>query len=243
MPAPLSLERLRRHLAGRGLPSNYVERVIGEWADHLEDLSTAQFSKEAEMPQTISLSALGDEQELADATVLHYWSRTFAGRHPVWTFLIAPIPLLLVCWLAYYAGIVLFVTAMGEDFLHRQSPTQHAIVQFLLETGLQLPPIAATALLAWLAHRSGHPLRWFMAACTLVAILAACHHATFALPIGRGKGMLAIGFGIGANVHALQALAPLLTGALLMWWYGRHPVFPGGSTPETVPSDPLRQAA
>ena len=241
MPVQPSLERLRCDLLRRGLPFRYVERVIGEWADHLEDSSTAQFSKEAEMPQTNPLVQLGDESVLADATVLHYRSRTFAGRHPVWTFLVAPIPLLLLCWVGYYALIILGVFATGDEFFHRQSPTRHALVQFFLEASLQFPPIAATMVLAWLAHRSGQKLRWFVAACAIVALFAACHHTNFALPVGRGKGMLAIG--IGSNIHATQLVAPLLAGAVLMWWFGRHPTAPDGSSPESLPSDSLSHAA
>ena len=105
MPAQPSLRRLRRDLLRRGLPRNYVNRVIGEWADHLEDLSSAQLSKEADMPQTKAVDFLGSETELAEAAVLQYRARTFAGRHPVWTFLVAPIPLLLLCWIGFYAGL------------------------------------------------------------------------------------------------------------------------------------------
>lgn len=242
MSAQPSLNQLRRELLRRGLPNGYVERVVGEWADHVEDQWNSHISKEADMPQTNPIESLGEEAELVESTVLRFRSRTFAGRHPIWTFLVAPIPLLLACWIVFYAGLAAVMALVDKDALRTASPTAHGMTQFILQAALYLPPVAATLVLAWLAARSGQRQRWLAAACVLVALFAAGHHTNFALPIGRGQGQLMIGLGLGRGMSFVNAVAPLLIGALAIWRMGQRTT-PDGTSPESSPGEPLRQAA
>ncbi|MBL9123152.1 MAG: hypothetical protein JNG90_05930, partial [Planctomycetaceae bacterium] len=224
MLAPLPLERLRRELLRRGLPPSYVERVVGEWADHYEDLSSAHFSKEADMPATKVIESFGSETELAEAAVLQFRARTFAGRHPVWTFIVAPVPLLILCWVAYYSSMALVLSTARDSLFDRTSPAAHALVQLCFETSLLLPPVAAALVLARMARRSGRRARWLLAACALVALIAGCHRANLALPIGGGDGSLMVGFGIGSRqIVWQQAAFPLLIGGAVAWWMSRKP--------------------
>jgi len=241
MPAPLSLNQLRRDLLRRGLPPSYVERVIDEWADHLEDLSSAQFSKEADMPMPSVSESFGNEAELAESAVLQFRARTFAGRHPIWTFLVAPIPLLLLCWVGYYCVIALVLSTAKDTYFDRNSPAAHATYQMLFETTLLIPPVIATLILARLARRSGQRGRWLLAACVMVAIVAASHQAHLALPVGRGNGALMLGFGLGQSMDWQQAAFPLVICGAFLWWMGRTTPTPRGVSPDT--GERLSQAA
>ncbi len=241
MPVPPSLKELRRDLLRRGLPASYVERVIGEWADHLEDLSSAQFSKEADMPMPSVSESFGTDTELAENAVLQYRSRTFAGRHPVWTFLVAPIPLLLLCWTGYYGVLAVLLSTTRDSFFDRGSPAAHATYQLLFETTLLIPPVIATLVLVRLASRSGQRGRWLIAACVLVAFVAACHQANLALPLGRANGALMVGFGFGRDLDWQQAAFPLVVGGAFLWWMGRKSHVPRGTSPDS--GERLSQAA
>lgn len=241
MPAPPSLKHMRRDLLRRGLPAGYVERVIEEWSDHLEDLSTAQFSKEADMPVPSVRETFGSEAELAESAVLQFRARTFAGRHPIWTFLIAPIPLLLLCWVGYYSVLALLLSTTRDRYFDRGSPAAHATYQMFFETSLLIPPVVATLILGRLALRSGQRSRWMIAACALVALVAATHQANLALPVGRGNGALMVGFGVGRNPEWQQAAFPLVIGGAFLWWMRRKMPTPSGTSPDS--GERLSQAA
>jgi hypothetical protein len=173
--------------------------------------------------------------------VLQFRARTFAGRHPVWTFLVAPIPLLLLCWVGYYCVVALLLSTTRDAYFDRNSPAAHATYQMLFETTLLIPPVVATLILARLALRSGQRGRWLLAACALVAFVAACHQSQLALPVGRGKGALTVGFGIGSNLDWQQAAFPLVIGGAFLWWMGRKTPAPRGTSPDS--GEHLRQAA
>lgn len=242
MPDLPSFERLRCELRRRGLPRAYLDRLIGEWSDHYQDLLSELSSKEAEMPQSSPSLYLGDEAELADAAVRQYRARTFAGRHPVWTFIAAPLPLTIACWALFYA-VLIGAVMLASDAWRPESATMHGLTQFVFQLSYALPPVAAVLILAWLARRSGQPVVWFGAACFLVALLAASHHPALALPVGRGKGSLAIGFGLGYSMAWQQGLLPLAIGALCWLRMRRAGNSPDAPTPDCQPLSPLHQAA
>src|SRR3712207_2350761 len=95
-----SLETLRHDLVRRGLPLDYVERVIEEMEDHLADLA-----HEAERAGPGSDAAgrplaehLGCPRRLAGLVVSQFRARSFCGRHPAIAFLLAPLPLVFLGW-------------------------------------------------------------------------------------------------------------------------------------------------
>src|SRR5262249_24026769 len=87
------LDALRSELSRRDLPREYLERVVREIADHQQDI-------QEELGPSDSTRRLGDMRRLADALVAGFRARTFCGRHPLLTFVLAPIPVSIVAWTA-----------------------------------------------------------------------------------------------------------------------------------------------
>ena len=89
MARPQWRDRLREELRKRNLPPAYAARLIEELADHVTDLEQENPNKDAQM---LVEEKLGSPESLAEAAAVELAGRMFAGRHPVLTFLVAPIP-------------------------------------------------------------------------------------------------------------------------------------------------------
>src|SRR5882672_2136870 len=103
MPDQGWLEALRGDLARRGLPAGYVNRFLQALEDHIEDVSQEReesMRTDAEVAESVSAleERLGGREKLADQAAAEYRRANFAGRHPVWTFVVAPVPALILCW-------------------------------------------------------------------------------------------------------------------------------------------------
>src|SRR5262245_18302872 len=113
------LDKLRRDLLCRGLPGDYVSRAVQELADHHADLVEAD-AVESGLSAEAAWEELGDVEQLGEELVRKYRARSFAGRHPLLTFLIAPRPTVVMIWMgAFFAGwTALFVAAqmLGDTF-------------------------------------------------------------------------------------------------------------------------------
>ena len=103
MNKSLSPKSLMLKLASRGIPPTYAWRVTRELDDHAVDLAENANGK------------LGGADQLVEEIVTNYRNRTFAGRHPLLTFLLLPLPLAIVSYLLFIhvwvAGLLLFVKA------------------------------------------------------------------------------------------------------------------------------------
>src|SRR5262245_46923954 len=97
-----SQDELRSELRRQGLPHSYVERLLAELDDHYEDLveerSTSMGAARKLQSESISQEnlqeRLGEPAQLALFAAEQYHARSFWGRHPVLTYLLAPLPLL-----------------------------------------------------------------------------------------------------------------------------------------------------
>jgi hypothetical protein len=134
MPGQPWLEALRGDLARRGLPPGYVKRFLRELEDHVEDISQEQEeimrtdAQGTTMESNAALSVeerLGGREQLAEQAVAEFQRANFAGRHPVWTFLVAPIPAALIAWVLFYVVFVFgieglaWVAGGGVERLHQ----------------------------------------------------------------------------------------------------------------------------
>lgn len=219
MKSPHLFESLRQELLGRGLSLSYIERVISELDDHRQDLLAETFGKEAGMNSgELALGKIGEAQTLANAFTDSYRSRTFAGRHPFWTFVVTPIPLTLLMWVGFYLAFVGLMTVLQETFGNRPlGPLGQQLGSFaflLLFSGGKFLPAAASAILysRWI-RRSGRPCGWYIPSCLMIALVAACHQNRLLLPTEPGSGEFSIGFG--TNLEPLHLAIPLLVGTLL----------------------------
>jgi hypothetical protein len=203
-------------LARRGLPRAYIERLVSELNDHLIDLleerNTAMGAARKLQIESDNLQQrLGDPTQLAIFAADQYHSRTFWGRHPLVTFLFAPLPLLVAVWLAYVFTVWLVVALpaafgvwmTGWSIPAEDHPYLQAFSLTLFTWGLfVLPPLATALLLCRTYRRNALNIRWPMLGCTLLALVAAIIHFSWRLKTGPNPsdlGMFMIGFNLGAS--------------------------------------------
>lgn len=225
------LERLRAELIRRGLPIKYVQRTVAELQDHRRDILDEFAGDPSRLPDAnqVADGRLGDQGQLADAVVHHYRCRTFWGRHPVLTFIIAPIPTLVLAWLAAFLGIWSLMWLVPDDIVHESFGVPlFRMVDFLLIYGV---PAAVTALLCRAGYRHALGWPWVGAACLLVGLLAFSLFTTLEPPTaGPGSGRYTVGLAFGwqqfASLLAIQQLtqllAPLTVGACFLFGREMH---------------------
>lgn len=192
---------LQTELVRQGLPGDYSERLMDELLDHYLCLEEETASMDA--LQTASIEGrIGKPDEIAQTAGTEYRARSVFGRHPVLTFVIGPIPLLVLTWtlcggiaaLAFW-GFGLFV---GDDFSWTKSTVTPTVVT-LLRVVYFLWALAPFVLSAWLlvriARRSGRSAKWAFCACAIIGLFASTYESCTVLPIepGTGKGIVAFG--------------------------------------------------
>ncbi|MGL4549589.1 MAG: HAAS signaling domain-containing protein [Gemmataceae bacterium] len=156
------LERVRAALLRHGLPEDYAERLVGELADHADDLDAGG----------AAIDRLGDPEGLAQEAVAGYRSASFAGRSPVLGLLVLPAA-------AGFAGLclyTLFADLMIEGVALAVGPAHPAVraaaAALVGAAGFAVP--LAVCVAAWPIHRhSGRPAGWYVGACALIGLLAA----------------------------------------------------------------------
>jgi hypothetical protein len=248
-----SLEHLTAQLERRGLPRTYIARLVDELDDHICDLID-------ERNQAMSMDArrscdlpdrLGTANHLADAAAAEYRRRTFGGRHPILTFLVAPVPVLLVLWIGCLTAALLFARSvpyvLGDAYRFEGRiaaewpPALFAIAWGLMYAVRVAPPLVAVTLFCWLARRSHVSWRWTLGAVLLVATLGGLYRAGFEPPSAPGRGQLFLGFGAGGDpMQLLQFLLPLLAAA---WFLLRGAARPLSNEPAAEAPLPLERAA
>lgn len=222
------LDQLTKNLQRRGLPQAYIDRLTDELADHIEDLIESRsipMSKDAHN-QRMVLGQIGSCDELATAAAGEFRRRSFFGRHPILTFVVAPIPTVMLVWVAFVFAALAFTAslplAFGNEYRFggRSAMEWPAVLMYtawtLIFAGGIVPPTVAVLLFARLARRANIGWTWLMVAGSLVAVLSGLFHADLIPPTGPGKGRLAIGFGVGAATMLSQLpqfLLPILIAA------------------------------
>ena len=191
------LVKLHAHLLGRGLPAAYVGRTVQELADHHADLVEGAACEQADGADQ-AWQKLGDVERLGDELVRKYRARSFAGRHPLLTFVAAPLPLVVTLWAAtFFAGwaAVFNVAELLGNALEQRAPTDWVAGTWPLPTWLvltvhyaieALPPAVCAWWFCRLASRSGRELRWAVVACGLIVLLSCLVYSDLRMP-GEGK--------------------------------------------------------
>jgi len=105
---PEAHETVAAELVRRGLPIDYAQRAAAELADHHRDLVAELRGAGLDEPNATAEATrrLGDARTLVKKTVREYQRRFWCGRWPLLTFLLGPIPLLVLAWVA--TGLLLF---------------------------------------------------------------------------------------------------------------------------------------
>jgi hypothetical protein len=220
------LNRVRQRLAKHDLAPNYVERVVEELANHLEDLKEQSTSTEAD-----AYSRLGEPEQVAEAAVTAYKRRSFLGRHPAAAFLVfgvSPVALLVALFVVTLCFIGMIEIGVG---ITKEPPNDlgivgSAVVNFVgsLLT-VVVPSILATILYCQLAKRLGAGRKWILVSSVTLAVFASSpaywragsgdHSWRFSVPW--------CGFhGGGSWVALTQHLVNLIVPLAIAWWFLRR---------------------
>src|SRR5687767_4504079 len=162
------LDQLSYELQQRDLPAAYIARYVDELREHITDLieeRKSNMSKDA-LTDAEVVAQIGAPVSLADAASVEFSRRSFFGRHPIATFLLAPIPLAVFAWVATFAtmfscgaGVVLLAQSLGmassNDSVASWSPAAILAILTVFSLGVVGPPAALTMFLCRLAHRNG----------------------------------------------------------------------------------------
>jgi hypothetical protein len=147
---------------------------------------------------------LGDVERLGKDLAREFHRRSFAGRHPLLTFVVAPLPALFVIWTAAWCvgvpllfGVVMPLLGWHEGQTVAEMSTALLWTMLTCHYGLLLvPPTVAAIWFCRLALQSGRGFAWAAPACLLVAILAFTLVSDLRLPHESHQGRLLIGFGL-----------------------------------------------
>jgi hypothetical protein len=226
MESQQAREQLIAELKRQGLPPAYIQRLVEELDDHLTDLqdertramntsddktataanadynaATVGRAGEPETADILNLQhRLGDPAQLAAFAAKQYRNRSFLGRHPILTFLIAPLPLVIVGLIMVCATIYLLSHAFGylfPKFDPDDSTVTYAFIGALLFwLVLVVPPLTTAAFLCRLARRNARNWRWAIVACALIALFCADTFVASGVPFienGRIQAGLCVG--------------------------------------------------
>ncbi|HTQ39893.1 MAG TPA: hypothetical protein VMJ32_12765 [Pirellulales bacterium] len=221
-------EELLTELRKQGLPQAYIQRLLDEWDDHLADLQdersmdmdTSENEPAADHTNLLKLhDRLGDPAQLAAFAAKEYHNRSFLGRHPIFTFIIAPIPLVLLSWIGITTGAVAFGMLLSHFFGSDMgdpwsAPFAFTIVNacwgWLLST---LIPIVDVLILCRVARRNALPWKWAKTAIVLIAMLCACFWMKFIQPTNSHYVPDSVG-----NGGSIVGLGIITSGAEAMLW-------------------------
>lgn len=190
MDAQQSLEQLAVELRRRRLPHAYIERLLAELRDHMDDLN-AQRSSDMNTARTLDADLqqrIGDPIQLAKFVAEQYHRRSFLGRHPILTFLIAPLPLVVLVWAACLLMLgVLFlwpVDLAGYRINLLQNPWLTSIGFSVLGWVMIVFPLVGTdLLLCRIARHNALRWRWPVMACVIVALLCSLLWTLWVMPM------------------------------------------------------------
>jgi hypothetical protein len=216
------LERVRQACARRGLPRPRIERMVEELEDHLADLAAdATVESSAGGPEVLADERLGSPDQLASAAVANLRARSFAARHPAWTFLALPIPITILGWgllltftlcLFHLGGELSWLAPLVKHRSVAEWPWVLLYVVPVLEFATRtLPPVAIAILFCRWSRTALYGPLWSIASCMLVAAIFGTLRSTLELPLepNQGRWSLALLFP-GGREQVLQFALPLM---------------------------------
>lgn len=223
MANPHWLKRLQQELRRQRLPSDYISRLVEELSDHAADLMTEKTSMDAAHGVE---ARLGSPEQLASLAGHEFRRRTFAGRHPVLTFMVGPVAAIVATLVSIC--LVGFVLSLAIDALLGVFVSSTEVADFpssALEMGIvrvynALVRFLPFAISAWLFVRLGERagLRvWSISAACVVALMAACF-SSVVTPASLNeppKWIIGVGLNLGLD-QFVQAAVPLLLAGWLI---------------------------
>lgn len=168
---------------------------------------------------------LGQPAQLALFAAEQYHARSFWGRHPLVTYVLAPLPLLVSCWiffgLAFWAvtsAIAYTMSVIGEHFFGWTEQTfanpgeyiwlQAMMIAFMCWYVIVVPPLTAGWLLCRTYRRNALDWRWPILACALLAAVSGMFTTKYQIATEPNNGLFTIGLDIGNSAGWLLRFLP-----------------------------------
>lgn len=217
-------EELMAALVRERVPSSWRDRLVEELEDHLSDLKENLMSMDAE-PVRLVNERLGLPHELASSAATEYRKLGFFARRPVLTYLLGPLVLMPILFVAFVFLCLMLIGLCAEGLLTVLDPAHDDMhpVGILLAQALTLSfrfvPFALFAwLFCWLTRRQPRDWRHVMAACATISVYATVLFASLEAATPNHKGTLIIGFALPPTelLVVIQAMVPLAIGALFL---------------------------
>jgi hypothetical protein len=181
MNHPESLHNFLSELVRCGLPPKYAQRAAAELVDHHGDLVDELRSTGINEAQAVAeaLRRLGDSQALVKNTVREYQRRHWCGRWRLVTFVLAPLPVLIVAWIVSLFALVFasgqYVLWTGIEMDGIKGP-HHFAPLWMKYAGLisifVLVPTFVTYTFAKLANRAALGWPWIVVVACILGLAA-----------------------------------------------------------------------
>lgn len=241
------IERVGRKLVHQGLPQGYVRRVVGELRDHQQELLAAQTPDpgSSTADDEPAIIRLGNPNKLAGVIAGQFRRQHFAGRHPILSFVAAPLLMTVAGWsllpLSLIGGGWAVETVLGIDFNAwiSQQPARAQMAMNVWQNVILfgVPALVALLICRW-ARRSAVSRGWIIGACVQTALLAFAMQVEITLPTAPGNGRLAMGLGLTTGM--VRMMVPLL---VTLWALSKMPGPWSDASRTTEAAPPLRRAA
>jgi hypothetical protein len=186
------LERAEGELARRGVPARGRRRLIAEWRDHLADLM------DEGLPMTATESKMGDPAAVAAGAAEQYRRAGWVRRHPLLTFGLTPLPVVL----ATFVGMVLVLELSALAFAEllygdaEQIPRAH-IVRLMYGFNYCVRFLPFAVITAWFTRmylRSGVSVWWYATGVGQVLLIAGTLVSEIYLRDEPGQSTWMVGF-------------------------------------------------
>lgn len=196
------LDDVRTELNARRLPRRYVARLLRELSDHVTDDGERSMSQDAE-ERPGPLERLGSPRLVAQSAEREFRRRSFAARHPVWTFGLFPPLLVLLLALGLFVGSAALLDgslALLDRLLdltplerYESSPWVPLVARSYLVGCIVLAAVLVAAVFAGLARRCGLPRRWPLTAAFLTSLVCGALWTSATAKTPEQMGTVSIG--------------------------------------------------
>ena len=233
------LSEVHEQLSCRDLPLEYVERSVAELSDHHTDIVEELQREGVTQDDSVRMAAdrLGEPRQLAKKIAHDYQRRTFCGRWPLFSFILAPLPMMFfvqVVLFFMFAACITGIDWLGGSWVRTAPKGSLAAALCIGLYGILAVLVPALIALWWgnVALRTTCNRVYTLAVCILIGVFSGgmYHLVFFDTRVGQptfgfGQLMYISGWDDLVSVyiqpmHFIQLVTPLLAG-LLVIAYGR----------------------
>lgn len=222
MPNPPALEAVRRSLLSHGIAPVYVARLVGELADHRDDLLRELLEAGAD-PSAARVEAdrrMGAPATLADHALRSLRRRSLVGRHPMLSFVLVPLLLVPLIWMALLLAFAAVTGSLSDS--HRVGSLTHGDRELLRSVCCVcdwVVPAVCVAIVYTLGRRRACGRVWPTIACLIIATLLAFLSVSTRTTTS-GAVVVSIMAVLVPNIVVM--IPPLLTAAAIELWVTRR---------------------